>query len=63
MYFNLNYNYVIDYQDPIKYIIEDIEVDKKIVDLSSIILKIEQSIEPKFLRRPLGNFTIQFNNK
>lgn len=52
----------VDYQDPVKYVIKDIKVDKKIVDLASIILKIEQSIEPKFLRRPLGNFTKYFDN-
>lgn len=45
---------VIDYQDPVKFVVEDIKADKKIFDMASIILKIEQSIEPKFLRRPLG---------
>lgn len=50
-----NLNIIVDYQDPVKYVVEDIKVDKKIVDLASIILKIEQSIEPKFLKRPLGN--------
>lgn len=49
---------IIDYQDPVKYVVEDIKADKKITDLASVILKIEQSIEPKFLRRPLGNITI-----
>lgn len=38
--------------------VEDIKADKKIIDLASVILKIEQSIEPKFLRRPLGNIVI-----
>lgn len=46
-----------------KYVVEDIKVDKKISDLATIILKIEQSIEPKFLRRPLGNnFTYLLKN-
>lgn len=44
----------LDYLDPVQYIIEEINVDKKIYDLASVILKIEQSIDPKFLRRPLG---------
>lgn len=51
---------IVDYQDPVKYIVEDIKVDKKIVDLASIILRIEQSIEPKFLKRPLGIVNILF---
>lgn len=40
--------------------VEDIKVDKKVTDLASIILKIEQSIEPKFLKRPLGNLQYIF---
>lgn len=48
--------FVVDYQDPVVDVVGDIKASKKINDLSSIILKIEQSIEPKFLRRPLGNF-------
>lgn len=50
--------FVVDYQDPVVDVVEDIKADKKIIDLASIILKIEQSIEPKFLRRPLGNFAM-----
>lgn len=52
---------IVDYQDPVKYVVEDIKVDKKIVDLASIILRIEQSIEPKFLKRPLGIVILYFN--
>ncbi|XP_022178490.1 bromodomain adjacent to zinc finger domain protein 1A-like isoform X1 [Myzus persicae] len=44
---------LINYQDPVTYIV-DVKGDKKIFELASVILKLEQSIEPKFLRRPLG---------
>lgn len=48
--------FTVDYQDPVKYVVQDIKSDKTVVDLASVILKLEQSIEPKFLRRPLGKF-------
>lgn len=62
MYNQINrYVIEIDYQDPVKFVVNDIKADQKILDLASIILKMEQSIEPKFLRRPLGNYKMYFN--
>jgi hypothetical protein len=52
----INKYVIVDYLDPVKFVVADIKADKKIFDMASIILKIEQSIEPKFLRRPLGTY-------
>ncbi|XP_050421554.1 bromodomain adjacent to zinc finger domain protein 1A isoform X2 [Adelges cooleyi] len=42
------------YQDPINYVVDSVKPEQNITDLASVILQIEQSVEPKFLRRPLG---------
>ncbi|XP_050543474.1 bromodomain adjacent to zinc finger domain protein 1A-like isoform X2 [Daktulosphaira vitifoliae] len=44
----------LNYQDPINYVIDNVNINEKVTNLASIILILEQSVELKFLKRPLG---------